>query len=214
MDSSFSFDLLSNDVLHIIFDYLDFATLSAIAPVNKQFHSLSKERYQSKLETEVLNPAKEMIDDYTSVVNPHIILFYSSDYNNSIDIINSCVLILYKTESFLKRFIQYEYWIILIYNLELMESLFLTMSRVNIVLIRFVAAINITDEMNTLYGKIQSYFDILDNYFYVEYPEKYSLYDLKTMARFKKIPKYYNMKTSKLKQALRRPLDEVYYLQN
>ena len=64
-----------------------------------------------------------------------------------------------------------------------------------------------------MYGKIQSCFDILDNYLYVEYPEKYSLYDLRIMARFKKIQNYYNMKTSKLKKALSRPLDEVYYLQ-
>lgn len=212
-------DDLSIDIMNIIFDYLDFATLSAIAPVNKQFYNLSKERYQSKIETEVLNPAKEMINDYVNTVSPEIIQFYiQDDIHDIFDTLRACERVLRDTESFLKQFTTDNYWILLVKDLELMEQFFVTLSRANVMLTRYRSAISIynfdrLDDINTLYGKIQSYFDILDNYLYVEYPEKYSLYDLRIMARFKKIPKYYNMKTIKLKRALRRPQDEVYYLQ-
>lgn len=214
-------DDLSTDIMNIIFDYLDFATLSTIAPVNKQFYNLSKVRYQSKIETEVLNPAKEMINDYINLVSPEIILFYiQDDIHDIFDTLTACERVLRDTESFLKQFTTNNYWILLVKDIELMEQFFVTMSRGNVMLTRYHSAINKfssydrLDDINTLYGKIQSYFDILDNYLYVEYPEKYSLYDLRIMARFKKIPKYFNMKTSKLKRALRRPLDEVYYLQD
>lgn len=212
-------DDLSIDIMNIIFDYLDFATLSVIAPVNKQFYNLSKERYQSKIETEVLNPAKTMINDYINLVSPVIIQFYiQDDIYDIFDSLRACERVLCDTESFLKQFTTDNYWILLVKDLELMEQFFVTMSRGNVMLTRYRSAISIynfdrLDDINTLYGKIQSYFDILDNYLYVEYPEKYSLYDLRIMARFKKIPKYYNMKTIKLKRALRRPQDEVYYLQ-
>ena len=118
-------DDLSTDIMNIIFDYLDFATLSAIAPVNKQFYNLSKERYQSKLEKEVLNPAKEIINDYVNTVSQVIFNFYNQDIRQDIfDTLRACERVLRDTESFLKQFTTDNYWILLVKDLELMEQFF------------------------------------------------------------------------------------------
>ena len=77
----------NEDITNIIFDYLDFGTLSAVSPVSKQFAQFSKERYKNKLETEIIHPATQMISDYITFVNPHIIFFYNSDHHDSLEMI-------------------------------------------------------------------------------------------------------------------------------
>jgi len=104
-----------------------------------------------------------------------------------------------------------------VYDLNIMEKMFLFISRLNEMMEdhrhQLFFYTNVSQDNKDLYYRLQSIFDIMDDYMYVEYPDSYLNIELHRMARFKQIKQQYKMKRSRLIKALKRPNDEVYYFQ-
>lgn len=208
------------DITDIIFGLLDFATISAIAPVCKRFAALSKEHYTTRLNQDVIDPARQAYDAfYQNTMRLYLSnQYYGFMFRMRLD---RFLQILDEFEAFVQPFIESKYWVLFLYDLDAMESMFLFLSRLNHVIefnkqhIFFNTRLRNEEykERGEMYRRLQAIFDELDNYMYVEYPDRYVNSDLHTMARFKKIEKHWGMKKSKLKRVLQRPEQEVYYLQ-
>lgn len=201
--------LENTDVLRIIFEKLDFATVSAIAPVCKTFASLSKEVYQKKLNEDIIYPAKKLYDEFhKSVIEVMISTHEHSNMQN----------VLINFERFIISFLDNNYWLLFIYDLQFMEKFFLFISSLNHITEKYKDGIFFNPHIPNLserkqqYHRLQHIFDILDNYFYVEYPDLYTRQDLLIMAQFKKIKKRHTMKRRLLINALQRPQNEIYYI--
>jgi hypothetical protein len=205
------------DMLHEIYKFLDFATISTIAPVCKTFAMLSEEYYIKKLDEEVLIPAKM---SYNNFYEKTVRLYLSKDQYVLLFHVQraSFVNMLYEFEAFIIPFTQNNHWLLFLYDLNIMENMFVFVSRINQIIeknrdiVFFNQQLPNYLERTELYFRLQSIFDILDNYFYIEYPDLYINSQLHMMAKFKKIKKQSNMKKIALIKALQRPLNEVYYI--
>lgn len=208
------------DIADIIFDMLDFATISAIAPVCKRFAVLSKQHYPKRLQSDIIDPAKRDFDEFFNstmrsyVTNHYFSIVFSVHINNFIRVLE-------RFEVFITRFLTANYWLLLLNDLNVMESMLLFVSRINYLMdthardLFFNNGFSNTEyyERVTLYYRLHGLFDSLDAYLYMEYPERYGISEMHMMARFKKIKKHWGMKKTALVRALRRPVDDVYYLQ-
>jgi hypothetical protein len=196
------------DVLRLIFQKLDFATVSAIAPVCKTFATLSQEVYKNKLNEDIIYPARSSYENFHKSVIQDIINNQDGNMYSVLEIF----------ETFITSFIQYNYWILFLYDLEFMEKFFLFVSNLNHISEKYKDGIFFNTyapnsaERKRLYFKLQHIYDILDDYFFVEYPDLYKRQDLLIMAQFKKLKKRHFMKRHSLIKALRRPENEVYYI--
>lgn len=209
-----------NDIADIIFNYLDFATISAIAPVCKRFATLSKEHYKTRLNQDVINPARKAYDEF---YDRTMRLYLSNQYYGFMFRmrVDHFLRMLREFEAFIEPFVKSNYWVLFLYDLDVMESMFMFVSRVNHMVelnknyVFFNTQLDNETyvERSNIYCRLQAIFDDIDNYMYVEYADRYVNSDLHTMARFKQIEKHWGMKKSKLKRVLQRPDQEVYYLQ-
>lgn len=207
--------LESTDIADLIFDLLDAATISGIAPVCKSFAELSNKHYETRINKDLLIPAKNMYDDFYEKTLRHYI---SNKYRYSMNFtrqLRNFLKMLYEFESFIEPFINKNYWVLFIYDLNIMENMFLFISRLDEIIEDnpLFFRTNNSQDNRDLYYRLQHIFDIMDDYMYVEYPDRYLNIELRRMARFKKIKKQYKMKRSLLLKALRRPVNEVYYFQ-
>lgn len=205
-----------NDIAYIIFDQLDFVTLSSVAPVCKRFLEFSQELYRVKLNAAVINPAKQLYNDFCeSTLQSYLSKSaYSLDFSIQR---RNFVNMLFEFEDFIDPFINKNYWILLVYDLDIMEKIFMFVSRINNMIElhknTIFFDIRMVDEDRTnQYHRLMSIFDILDNYLYVEYPDRYINSQLHMMAKFKKIVGESRLKRLHLIRSLTRPKDEVYYI--
>lgn len=197
------------DVLRLIFHKLDFATVSAIAPVCKTFATLSQEVYKNKLNEDIIYPARCSYKNFhSSVIQVMLINNQGGDMYS----------VLESFETFITSFIQHNYWILFLYDLDFMEKFFFFVSNLNHISEKYKDGIFFNTyapnsaERKRMYYKLQHIYDILDDYFFVEYPDLYKKQDLLIMAQFKKLKKRHLMKRHALIKALRRPENEVYYI--
>ena len=201
------------DMCREIFKKLDFATISAIAPVCKLFAEIAKECYEEKLQEEIILPSKALFEDFKPTMYYWMGRYYISTRDSFIDM-------LIRFERFTKPFIDEEkqYWVALVNDFEMMETIFLFIAHIENLLEnvkwiwRFYPRYKDVPERNDMYLRLQDIFDILDTYMYVDYPSKYNVDQLRSMAKFKKVKKYSTLNRAKLINALKRPKNEVYYL--
>ena len=52
------------DIADLIFDKLDFETITEVAVVCKRFATLSKEHYHKHLKDEIIDPARQIYDEF------------------------------------------------------------------------------------------------------------------------------------------------------
>ena len=206
------------DIADTIFDLLDVATISGVASVCKNFADLSNKHYETRMNKDLLIPAKIMYDDFYEKTLKHYI---SNKYRYSLNFtaqLRNFVNMLYEFERFIEPFINKNYWVLFVYDLNIMEKMFLFVSRIDEMMEDHKNTLffctNVSQDNEGLYYRLQNIFDIIDNYMYVEYPDRYLNIELHRMAKFKKIKQQYNMKRSRLIKALQRPRDEVYYFQS
>lgn len=208
------------DIADIIFDMLDFATISAVAPVCKRFAVLSKKHYPKRLQSDIIDPAKR---DFNKFFDSTMCSYVADHYFSIVFFvhINNFTRVLERFEAFATCFLEDNYWLLLLNDFDVMESMFIFVSRINYLMethkndLFFNNGFSNTEyyERVTLYYRLHGLFDSLDAYLYMEYPERYGISEVHMMARFKKIKKHWGMKKTALVRALRRPVDEVYYLQ-
>jgi hypothetical protein len=205
------------DIANLIFDLLDAATISGVAPVCKRFTELSHKHYETRINNDLLIPAKLMYDDFYEKT---IRLYISNKYRYFLNFtaqLRNFLKMLYEFERFIEPFINKNYWVLFVYDLNIMEKMFLFISRLNEMMEdhrhQLFFYTNVSQDNKDLYYRLQSIFDIMDDYMYVEYPDRYLNIELHRMARFKQIKQQYKMKRSRLIKALKRPNDEVYYFQ-
>ena len=204
-----------NDLANIIFNQLDVATIAAVAPVCKRFTELSNEHYETRLNKDILLPSKELYDNfyektlklYNSKKDRYLLQFTGQ--------IRNFKKMLYEFEIFIEPFVKNNYWLLFVNDLDIMEKMFLFVSRISEMIENqdhIFFNTNVSQDDKDLYFRLQNIFDILDNYMYVEYPDRYINIELHRMAKFKKIKKQYKMKRYYLIKALKRPNDESYYI--
>ena len=203
------------DIADLIFDKLDFETITKVAVVCKLFASISKEHYHKHLKDEIINPARHRYDEfYLHYMNSYISNnYYTFFYKMNVDYF---LKILISFETFIDPFINKNFWLLFLYDTDVTENFFLFVSRINHIIqynkqfIFFDTNIE-KEEYNRrtlIYYKINTIFKTLDKYLCVKYPSRYNNSDLHKMARFKKIDKYWCMNKTKLENALHNYFDE------
>ena len=208
----------SRDIADTIFDLLDVATISGIAPVCKRLAELSKNYYETRMQKDILIPAKKSYNEfYEKTLKMYLsnkcqyILHFTVQIRNFINMLN-------EFERFITPFLNHNnYWILFVYDLKIMEDMFLFVSRINQMMEYHKEKLffypNVPNDQKDLYFKLQKIFDNIDTYLYVDYPDRFLNVELHRMARFKKIKNQYKMRRTSLIKEMQRPFDEVYYFQ-
>ena len=197
------------DIADLIFDKLDFVTIAEVAVVCKRFAALSKEHYHKHLKDEIINPARQIYDEFylhymhSYLSNKYYSFFYRMHVEHFIKMLKNFI-------HFITPFVYRNYWLLFLYDFDVTENMFVFVSRINHIIqynkqfIFFDTNIE-KDEYNKrtlLYYRINTIFKILDKYLYIKYPSRYINSDLHMMARFKKIDKHWCMNKIKLGNAL------------
>ena len=200
------------DIADLIFDKLDFKTITEIAVVCKRFAVLSNEHYHKHLKEEIINPARHIYDEFylhymhSYLSNTYYSFFYRMHVDYFLKIVKHFI-------HFITPFIHGNYWLLFLHDFDVTENLFVFVSRINHIIqyneqyIFFNTNIDKEEfkRRTLLYYRINTIFKILNKYLYVKYPSRYLNSDLHMMARFKKIDKHWCMNKSKLEKALERP---------
>lgn len=196
------------DICHNIWIFLDAPTINSLASVCKLFNQLNKDLYNTKLEDDIVIPAKDYFDRYMEETND-LIYFWDSNLMSTNILIN-CINNL---NSLLGIFIDKNLWIALVNDFDLMESLFVHLVFINNAFTYYNTYPNLNSVFqSTHYSQMKKLCEKIQNYLYVENPKTFSNTDLKQMAKFKRIKKYYKMNRSKLLYHLKRPKHELYFL--
>lgn len=199
------------DIADLIFDKLDFDTITEVAVVCKRFAALSKDHLQKHLKDEIIDPARQIYDEFY-INYMHLYLshqYYGFLYRMNID---HFIRMLKHFESFIYPFINNKFWILFLYDLDAMDNIFVFVSRLNHIIQfnkNYIFFNTNIGERKNMYHRINKIFDSINKYLYVEYPNRYINSDLQMMARFKKIDKHWCMNKSKLSKVLRRPLVDL-----
>lgn len=202
------------DITRLVFDLLDFATLSAIAPVCKQFASLSKELYPIKLNRDILTPAKISYEFFFMTMRQYTITYSSTQRHTLYNLVFrshplAFISVLNQFEAFIRPFLYKHFWVLLLQDLDAMQTLFLFVAKINKIMLNQKAQLQL--DAPGLFERIEALFDELDAYLYVENLERFISYELHEMARFKQIKKQHQMNKRQLINALQRPKNEVYH---
>lgn len=196
------------DIIRIIYNFLDLPTISAIGCVNKLFSQITKEFYNDRLNIEIIALAKERLNNFEKDANEII---------NMQTITNSRLKeLFYSFEIFIKPFVTTNLWIVLVNDFIFMETLFKICTRVEYWILQVSHYYGRLCTRDTQYIEyfytFNKYFDILDNYFYIEFPSKYTVGELRKFAKFKKIKKWPTKTRRELLNSLRRPANEIYFV--
>ena len=182
----------SVDLLEVILKFLDFPDISGAAPVNKLFYATSTRLYNNHVTTNIFRPCsefvRELVDELHDNLKSNKMVFAVEQVylRSTIYMLNNDGLVFIK-------------------DLELMEQMFL----LSIDMYRVSNLLGLPVESIT---KMKVLRERLNEYFYVDYPDKYDVPMLRQMACFKQIPKWYKMKRSVLIRMLRRPNDKSFYV--
>lgn len=194
------------DLCLLIWSNLDLPTIGALACLSKTTYRIYKDTYRVRLNNEFIIPANKLFNTYFSITKPLLMTTYDRVSNDVITQImqNVCLL--------LDPFVNNQLWIALVNDLELMEDVFYSIAYIEKSL-KYSYQTNLYTVFHTdLYTKVKEYFDKIDKYFYVEYPSKFNVTDLKVLANFKKVRKCYKKNRSQLIYSLKRPTNESYFL--
>ena len=199
----------SEDIIEYIMNKMDYYDISSIGLINKLFNKVSKRIYDIKIKIQLYYPFAIEYNYY------NILLIHTRD--NPITIYNYQ----YYVSTFYDfiEIILETYWVVLIKDLNKMEHIFESLiyynNMFNIYTYRLQGYhIDINIEQIKLKNKIDKINKQIIKYLYVENPDKYNVNELKSMAKFKKIKKYYRLRRSHLVKKLSRPENEIYYLED
>lgn len=192
------------DICNIIWGYLDIPTIGMLSCVSRLTFQLYKDIYRKKFNIEYIDKANIQFDNYIKYGERFIYHMYDNDI-----ILHAMISV----NQFLKPFIEDNLWIALVNDFHLMEKIFYELSFLNRSLKQMISSKLFEEAFkNEIYRKMLLSFDIIDNYMYIEYPEKYNVIELKQLASFKNIRKCHKKKRNQLIKSLTRPKDEIYYL--
>lgn len=202
-DSIFS----NYDLCSLIWSNLDLPTIGALSCLSKTTYRIYTDTYHIRLQKDFIIPANELFITYFSVTKPLLITTYDRVTNETITQIMLNIITL------LDPFVNNQLWIALVNDLELMEDMFYSIAYIEQSL-KYSKHTNLYDVFHTdLYNKVKVYFDKINQYLYVEYPSQLNVNELKVLAAFKHIKKYYKKNRSQLIYSLKRPPNELYFLQ-
>jgi len=201
MDTTIVFD--NYDICYIIWKYLDLPTIGVLSSVSKLTFQLYKDLYKKK-NIEFMDKAYEVFNNYIKYGER---LIYHI-YDNNI-ILNAMI----NVNHFMKAFIEDNLWIVLVNDFHFMEKIFYELSFLNRTFKQLKSSKLFDEAFGTeTYTNVQHSFDIIDNYMYIEHPEKYNVIELKHFASFKQIKNCHSKKRTQLISSLTRPKNEIYYL--
>ena len=197
------------DIIEYIMNKMEYYDISNIGLINKLFNKVSKRIYDIKIRIQLYDPFANEYNYYTTL------LIHTRD--NPITIYNYqyYVTIFY---DFIERIVE-TYWVVLIKDLNKMEHIFESLIYYNntydIYTYRLQGYhIDINIEQKKLKNRMDKTNKKIFKYLYVENPDKYNVSELKSMAKFKKIKKYYRLRRSHLVKKLSRPENAIYYLED
>jgi len=205
------------DIADLIFDKLDFVTITEVALVCKRFASLSKEHYYKRLKVEILNPARYRYDEFylhymhTYLSNKYYSFFYRMCVDHFLKMLNRYI-------HFIAPFVHSNYWLLFLYDFDVTENMLMFVSRLNHIIhynkqfIFFDTNIDEDEHARRIliYCRINKIFNTLDKYLYLKYPCRYTNSDLHMVAKFKKIDNHCCMNNVKLSKALERQFCNKY----
>lgn len=181
----------SVDLLEVILKFLDYPDISGVAPINKLFYATSTRLYNNHVTTNIFRPCSEFVRELVDELHDNL---------KSNRMVFAVEIYLRSTMYMLNK-----YWLVFIKDLEFMEQMFL----LSIDMYRVSNLVGLPVES---IKKMNDLKEGLNEYFYVDYPDKYDVPALRRMACFKQIPKWYKMKRSVLIRMLRRPGDKLFYV--
>lgn len=193
------------DLCSIIWSYLDVPTIGGLASLSKTSYRLYKETYPVRLHNEYIVPANRLFSMFSRKTTPLL--------RTLPELVTNDILVSLVTEvvTLLTRFVNGRLWIALVNDIDLMEVMFYALAYIekDLVCLKTTQVYQVFD--SAIYYEAVALLDNIDSFLYVEYPDKFNIHDLKSLARFKKIKKYYKKNRSQLIRALRRPSDELYF---
>lgn len=203
------------DILYNILKHLDIFNLNAISNVSKLFNTVNNDIYHTKLKQTIIHPSNLIFKTYITSIQPVIDLInlYNNENFNMLISDNDLYDLMTKINNFLKSFLNTSLWISLVNDFLLMENVFCHLANIEIFL-KYLIEYKLNTINIDLNDELDDNFDRIKKYCYVEYPDFYKVEDLKLLCRFKKIKKYYSLRRLYLIKALKRPENEIYYLQN
>lgn len=209
------------DIMEHIMSFLPYYMVSGMAPVNKTCNMISKRVYSSKHAGELLQPFDDIYNKIIYTVN----LFIDSPSGvKNIMCTNECCLLCtckhnicnivnvlnFYTDTILEK----KLWVMLVKDFEKMEKYFDILSKIYIVYECYCTNIYLKDIIPlSIQSNIEKTRDKICNYMYIEYPNKYTVVELRKFAKFKRIKNFHKMRRSTLIRHLRRPVNESYYIE-
>lgn len=170
------------DLVKYILQFLNYKYVSSVDLVNKLFHEVSMQLYPIKWK-------KQIVEPFHTIIIPMIKNYYESIRHDDIHLF--FMMIMHSLKDF---------WPILVKDFETMEMVFLLFVHHDE---RYIEYQDYPKDYNILKKKFASLF-------YIEYPEKYTVYQLKQFAKYKNIKQYYSKNRSQLIKCLTRPTNEIY----
>lgn len=179
------------DIVKQIFDNLSCFEIESLNVINKTCYEVYKNVFKRKCKEELYDPFDENFKTIIEVSNHYKFSPHTIRPNEIKQMYNSL------------ENICYTYWIVLVHDLNRMEELFMTCSSIEPCL-RLIGS--------TCFSNIEKTRTLLCRYLFIEYPDKYKLEDLRLLAKYKGVKRWYNKKRSHLVRDLRRPKDQLYYI--
>ena len=185
------------DLLENILYKLPYYYVSALCPVNKQFHRVGSRIYRHKWKSDVHDVSVQAIEKVESfLVGKRINRFGTL---NAIELFNQ----------YLEKMQIENLWPILVHDLEFLERFILCSNRFKYY---FIFGENHLVEINEAFGTWEKRFQFVRKYLFIDNPMKFTVNELRIFASLKGIKGNHKMNRSQLKQRLKRNPNKMYSL--